>query len=56
MNICAFVPPTGVFWIYLETPGCAPIAKHIHTKHVHRRMSEWDTKCTTDLGFMCSPK
>lgn len=56
MNVCTFFPLAGIFWIYLETTGSAPIAKHINTKHVHRRMSQWDTTYTRDLGFMCSPR
>lgn len=42
MNVCTFFPLAGIFWTYLETTGCAPIAKHINTKHVHR-MPQWDT-------------
>lgn len=54
MNVCTFFPLAGIFWRLLAVLLLQSI--YINTKYVHRRMSEWDTTYTRDLGFMCSPR
>lgn len=48
MYECGCFSPTAILGLYLETPSCVAIAKHIHIKHVHKRLSELNATGATD--------